>query len=357
MNILSRYIMMMFLRHTLLILVGLNAVFMVFDVLSNAETVTQNAENALSSIWHYMGLRWPTILVLVMPMAALLGAMMTMHKMVKSREMVALISAGFTIYKIALVLMIGASLLAISQFIVSEYVASESSARLRLWADNDYKGTAPKAPEVDKTPWAAAGDYIVHYKTASPKGDILREPLIIHRSADGLIDEYIHAQRGIYKDGQWELSKVYGQDFGMDPKNINGSLSMDLNLHPDDFSIPAQTYEEIRASTLWGLVFMDNDEGMSSPLYNTWFQRKLAQPLSILLMVVMVTPLGLLTSRHYNTLLINFTFIMVGFVFFVSERVLLSLGESGYLPPFLAVWAPLLVFGTMSLWFMLHKQE
>lgn len=71
----------------------------------------------------------------------------------------------------------------------------------------------------------------------------------------------------------------------------------------------------------------------------------------------MAVPLGLSLARQYNGLLYGFGFILVGFMFFIAEKLLFSLGESAALPLFLAIWAPLLIFGTMSLWFMLYKQE
>ena len=92
-------------------------------------------------------------------------------------------------------------------------------------------------------------------------------------------------------------------------------------------------------------------------LYELWFQRKLAQPLSVLLMVILAAPMGLFIARRYNALLVSFGFIGVGFLYFITERILLSLGETAALPPFLAAWSPFLIFFTMSLWFMLHKQE
>lgn len=350
MNILSRYILMMFARHMLMMLCGLSGIFMVFDVLSNAGDITQNAENPLKTLFHYVGLRLPGIFVLVMPMAALLATMLTLHKMVKGREMVAIGGAGFTIYKVAKTLVIGGVLLATLQFSASEYIVSDSSARLRLWADNDYTGPPPATPKNNKTFWAASADYIVHYETASPDGQILRSPFVVHRTKDGLIDEYIRATRAFYEGPEWRLENTYGKT----PQKLGSSIVIDLGLHPDDFSLPAQTLEEMHLSTLWGLMFTDDPQ---QALYTLWFQRKLAQPLSIILMVIMAAPLGLFMARQYNALFVSFGFIMASFVFLVSERLLLSLGESAALPSFLAVWSPLLIFGTMSLWFMLYKQE
>lgn len=350
MNILSRYILKMFTRNSFIMLCGLTAIFMVFDVLSNVGKVTENTENSLLTIWYYMSLRIPIIFVLIVPMATLLGSMVTMHKLVKDREMIAMGAAGFAIYKVARTLVIGAFLLAIIQLSVSEYVASNSATLLRLWADKDYVGSPPDAPEIEKKLWVTGKDYIVHYKTANPDGNELNNLFIARRTKDGLVDEFIRAGRAVYEDPLWKLEGAYGQTL----QKTGEPTLIDLHLRPDDFSLRDETFDEIRLSTLLNLISVQDPK---SDIYSLWFQRKLAQPLGIILMVIMVAPMGLFMARRYNALLVSFGFIIGGFVFFVGERLLFSLGESGVLLPFLSIWSPLLIFGSMSLWFMLYKQE
>ncbi|MEZ5814244.1 MAG: LptF/LptG family permease [Alphaproteobacteria bacterium] len=343
MNIFSRYILTMFTRTALTMLAALTAVFLVFDILSNAGDITTNSNNALKTLLDYISLRLPGTFILIMPIAALLSAMITMHKMARSREMIAAFSAGFTIYRVALILSAGALFLSLVQFVLAETALSATSTRLRLWAAQDYAKTPPKAPETNKTTWAAAGDYILHYETASPDGHTLTNPLLIHRTKTGLIDDYTRARRAFYDGEAWQLLDSAGK-----------SVKINIPLHPDDFSIPAQTYEEIRLTQLWPLVF---SSGQTTPLHTLWLQRKFAQPLSIIVMALLAAPLGLFMARQYNPLLTHFSFLMAGFSFFIMEKLLLSMGESAALPAFLAVWSPLLIFTAMSLWFMLYKQE
>ena len=172
MSVLFRYIFKIFLTHSFMMVLSLSAIFVVFDVLANASDITENSNNALKTLWHYIGLRLPSIFILIMPMAVLLASMITLHKMVKTREMVAAGSAGFTIYKITKILLSGACLLALLQFTIAEYIATDSSVRLRLWAEENYTGTIPQAPETQRKLWAATENYIVHYDAASFDGHV-----------------------------------------------------------------------------------------------------------------------------------------------------------------------------------------
>ena len=347
MSILTRYILKQFLRSAAMMVVGLSAIFMVFDVLANAGEITQNSASALQTIWQYMGLRLPGIFVLVMPIGALLATMITMHKMVKSREMIVIGGAGFAIYHIAYILALGACGLGILQFSISELAASQSNVRLRLWAEQEYQGPPPEAPEAHKTLWAQDGPYILHYQRESMDGTALYDLVLIERDDQGSIKQVLRSRRAVYKDDGWVL-------YGLGGKEKEKKIA--LSLKPEDFSIPAQHYEEIRFVDLWPLVFRAQVQEAPGP-YGLWLQRKVAQPLSVVLMALLAVPIGLFMARSYNSFLLSFAFVMIGFLFFISERLLLSMGESFILPSFLAVWSPHLIFGMMGLWFMIYKQE
>lgn len=355
MNVLTRYIFRQFFKSTLMMIMALAAIFMVFDLLANAGDITQNSKNIFVTLGWYMGLRLPSILVLIIPISVLLGCMITMHKMVKSHEMVIIGGAGLPIYKIAYILIIGALFFAIIQFSISDFSASAANARLRLWDESDYYGHPPDAPQSNKILWAADGSYILHYERNSPDGKILYTPLLIERDDTGIIRETYRANRALYNDeNQWILTGVKGQSL-----STAGDMAIPLTLKPDDFSVAAERYEEARFIDLWRILFHAQKSDLREPLdvYYLWFQRKLAQPLSAIIMVILSVPIGLFMARSYNSMLLNFTFIITGFLFFISERLLLSMGESYTLPSFLAVWSPHLVFGLMGIWFMVYKQE
>jgi len=74
-------------------------------------------------------------------------------------------------------------------------------------------------------------------------------------------------------------------------------------------------------------------------------------------MALLAVPIGLFSARRYNALALGFGFTGLGFLFFVTERIMLSMGISGVLPGFLAVWAPILIFGTVTLWYIMLKQD
>jgi len=356
MNLLFRYILSINIRHAIVILCGLSGIFLVFDVLSNAGKVTQQADNIAVTLWYYVYLRLPGIIVLVMPVVALLSALMTMHRMLKYQEMVIVAATGFSIYRVMVILATGGAILAGLQFTVAEYVASDSATRLRLWAKQDYSGVPPVARDTNMTLWAASGPNIVLYRKAVSGGKVLLEPMIILRSEEGTIDTYIRARKALYLGPNWQLEEVFSKSAGMKPTSIKAESTINLGLGPEDFRQPARSFEEMALGTIWQSIVTDDQEGYQVETYQLWLQRKIVQPLGTVMMAVLAAALGMFMGRRYNAIVINSGFITAGFLFLFSEKLLLSWGESQILPPFLAVWSPLLIFTSLGCWYLLHKQ-
>lgn len=331
---------------------ALAGVFLVFDLLSNVGDITEQSDSVVATLLNYAVLRLPQMVVLIMPIAVLTGGLITMNRLLASQATVVMGAAGVSIYKLASILVVGAVVLALFQLLIASSIVPAASARLRIWAAEDYVGAPPTAvPEIEQRTWASAGRYILHYETASSDGTYLSEPLLIRLTNKKMIGQYIKAEYAKYRDGKWSWTNIYGTEKG-------ASVVLSLPLRPEDLSVSVFEPDEIGLLSLWRISYGASARGSdrASSLYRLWFQHKLAQPLGIVLMALLAAPAGLFVGRQYNIILANFGFLAVGFGYFIVDRLFFSMGSSGDLPLLLAVWAPLFIFGPMTLWIMLHRQ-
>jgi lipopolysaccharide export system permease protein len=86
--------------------------------------------------------------------------------------------------------------------------------------------------------------------------------------------------------------------------------------------------------------------------YETWLQKRIALPVSSILMILLAAPVALSFGRRdrgvASGMAIGFG---LGFLYFITEGLVLSLGESGAVPPFFAAWLPALLFASIGgLW-------
>jgi len=272
MNTLRGYILGFFLRFAALLIIGLCLVVLLFDLLAQAGELTQNSDNTLLTLLDYLLLRAPLILTLVMPMATLLASMMTLHKLVKNREMVAIGSAGLSLYALAGVLITGALVLAAVHFIVSETLAPDSKVRLRLWAEQDYAARPPPVPENGERNWIEFGGHILNFKTAAPERDVLYDVLFVRRTPEGALKDYIPAQKAIYEGGRWILQNARPVDLQgrqLTPRGVSKIALEDLALKPEDLGGGGRLFKEM---SFWRLA-RNISAGRDNPALWLWAQR------------------------------------------------------------------------------------
>lgn len=81
----------------------------------------------------------------------------------------------------------------------------------------------------------------------------------------------------------------------------------------------------------------------------TYLHGRLATPWRCLVVVLIALPFGAASGRR-NVFVGVASSIFIAFAYFVLARVSLALGTGGHLPPWLAGWAPNIIFGGAGLW-------
>jgi lipopolysaccharide export system permease protein len=354
--VLSRYVLRLFLGRALLTVAGLSAILAVFDVLANADRVVGGGPGVLLPLLTYALLRLPSVASLIIPLGVLLAAMTTFAQLVTSSEAVAMRAAGISVYRLTGVAMLGAALIAVAHFWLANAVVPETAGRLRLWEERGFRGLPPLSTPRRAPTWFAVGHALVHVGHSSLDGHSLYDVTVVRRDADGRMTDFFSAAFGSYEDGLWLFRQVARP-------GLNGQASQDLSemrvalpVTPRRFSALSGEPGEFSFAELWRLSNSPDVADRPAYFYDFWLQRKIAQPLGSLVMVLLAAPLALQLARRNRMLLTGFAAVFVGFLFFVAERLLLALGETGLLPATVAAWIPAAVFSILAAWVLLNLE-
>lgn len=353
---LTRYILRLFAQRVLMVLAGLSAVLLVFDVLANIDDVLAHTDAILVPVLAYAGLRLPEVVSLVVPLTVLLAAMAVFAQLVACQEMVAMRAAGVSIYRVAGALLLGAVALAAAHLWFANAVLPHTSSRLQLWAAQDYRGLPPRRAPRRAPTWFAVSDSLVKVGYSSLDGRRLYDVTVVRRDEAGRMVDYFRARRAFYDSKLWVFAEVRRPAMGGREASELDKLRVALPVTPKRFAALAGRPTALRVEELWRLARDPDTGGRPTYVYESWLQRKLAHPLGALVMVLIAAPLGLQLARRNRMLLASFAAIGAGFLFFVAERLLLALGETGLLPPWLAVWTPAVVFSILSLWVLVSLE-
>lgn len=357
---LFNYILGLFLRYAIALILGLSGLLSIFDLLANAGEVLSENKHGLRASLAYISLRFPAILTLIIPFSSMLAAMAALTRLVQHGEMLSMRAAGITIYRIAGIFLFAATLLACLHFYIAEAHRPEASRKLNSWSSADYKGMPPRQPRHALPAWFAAPDYLIHVAEAAPDGRNIYNLTVVARDKQGLITRGYKAGRAVYAHGRWHLydvASVHAESAQAKQAEDDNRISLDIALQPADFSRLRDNPDEMSFTDLAGYIRHPGITASGDLRASLWLQQKLAAPLAGLVLVLIAMPLGLHVGRQSRFMAYSAGIIGAAFTYFVAARILLSLAEGGIMMPAIAVWTPPVVFAAIAWWLLVIAQE
>lgn len=355
-RIFTQYFTALFFKRVFTVSLGLSGVLSIFDLLANAGEITQNSSQIFIPLSQYILLRYPEILSVVLPLACLLSALSVLSQKVTNQEIIAVRSVGVSIYQIISSFLIAGIIIGVLHFLLLNFVMPNSSYKLYLWSQNDYSGTPPESRESGQIPnWIATGDTIIKLEKASANGKIIEGVSIFNRDERGRLKNYLTAKRATFKNNAWHLEKIHY------PGSLSTGITtektiLNLPLKPSYFAKSIDYKNALAVHDLEKLINKDIAFEKPGYVYKLWLYQKYAISFSSIVMILLAAPIGLQLARSQKMMRSQFIIILSGFAFFISDRLITSFGEAGYLPPLLAVSAIPVFFILISFWWLLYKE-
>lgn len=352
------YLLKHFLKLTLTSVLTLGALFLVFDILAQSDDVLAGGMVAWKAVLLYGALRFPQILSLVMPIAGMLAIIGVYAKLHGQLEVTAMTSAGIRLTRVVGVFIFGAFVVAALHFIFLNSVVIEASKNLRHWQENDFRPTSEQAAVTRYPAWFEVEDKILFVQNAADDNSVLKNVKIIERGPDGIMQTYTMAGEARHLEGtRWQLNGVDLRKLETGETVKAADRKINLNSKPEDLAIFNKKIEEMALEEMWTLTQASHLTNNMGYYYDTWFQRRFSQPLSTVVMMLIATPLLFMRPRQRNKTGLFFGVVLLGFVFFIGERIALAMGETGEIPASLSVWGPPAAFAGVMFLYLLWQES
>lgn len=344
-SVLGYYLSRLFLGRLVLMLFGLAATAILIDLVAASDDIIKPGDDVALVLGKYALFRLPGILSQVIPITVLVAALITFAGLARNSELAAILGAGVSPLKQVRVLLPAVALVAVVQFVIEDQALPRSTNALRDWGVGDY-GDVGQGDD-DRPTWFRQGNNFVRMRSDDDTGDVMRGIDIFRRDAEGQLIERIQADSATYRDGVWSLKDVtrtladegtVTKSPGLDwPEAIEFSILRSLTLHPKEL-----TWIELRR-----LAARSGYATRPLYLYEMWIHKKIARPLATVLMVLLaVASVQHILPRRQPGLMLTVG-IAIGFVFWICDELVVTVGEAGLLPPMVAAWAPPLVLGAL----------
>jgi lipopolysaccharide export system permease protein len=361
MNTFSRYILKSFLWQFLLILIGFTALLQLFDLLNNSADILRDHMGRMGAIFEYAVLRLPEIVSFLVPFSVLIGALITLGKMERNNEIMAYKAAGAPYFTVLWAFLPAVGIVALLHFFVADRIVPMSIQMLSA-RDLSVERSKSKNQGKEDPLFVQEGNSVVEAGAVGVDGTILSHLRIYERDESGKIVRQIFAEDAHYDAAKeaWRLTDVWKTTIPSDGATQTEHIDAwewQSQLTPAEFSDLVERPQAMTFGKIWGFISATQVGVRPTYFYETWLQKRIALPVSSILMILLAAPVAHSLHRRERGLAVGMTVgLGLGFLYFVTDGLVLSLGESGAVPPFLAAWLPILLFAAIGgAW--LIKQE
>ncbi len=356
-----RYLAREIYRSTAVVLLALVGLFVFFALIEGLDKV--GTRLTLANLFYLQLLNLPTHLYELLPIGLLIGAILALAGLAQRSELTILRCAGVSGMKLLRALWIITIPLVLGAFVLSEFItpAAElrgSESRLALLGRAD-------GGRLESGYWFKESDdkgttRMINIRQLTGKGSV--EGVILYELGPGqALRNYIEAETGEFRGGALVLREV--TETHIDPRSTQAlanaralekplasvthrpELSIDTSLTPERLIARVLTPERMSIADLTDYIGYLKKNHLQTDRQVIALWRKIAYPFTLLVMITIAAPIGLMQTRRGGVGPKVFAGIILGVGFFMLNQLALNAGMLGDWPP----WATALVPSLFSL--------
>lgn len=354
---LALYAARLFLTRSLAVMVMLVLVLMTLDLLGESSKILRVPGNGEAELWRYVSLRVPILISRFLPFSVLLGALIAFAGLNQHSEVVSMKAAGLSAHQILAPMVVASFGVALALFAFNELVVVKSERTVTAWNNADYKPIPPTSGILSNV-WIRDGDDMVRARIVTGRGAQTRlQDVSIYQREGGALARVMDVDRAVQIPGGWRLENVRTYDARMNVVMREQMKTGLLGVEPTRFTLAKVDPGERDFVALRGEIRDLQAAGRPTEEARTGWWHKISGPLSTVLMPLLAATAAFGLARSGRVLLRATVGMALGFAYFVADNFSVALGNYGAYPPFLAAWAPFLLFLLIGEFVLIRQEE
>ncbi len=323
--IINRYIMRQIHLGTLMTLMVLVSLSLVFVFIAELDDVGRGYYSLLHVV-EYTGLLFPGKLVEFIPLAAMLGTILSLGSLASNSEIIAMQASGVSVSRLIIAVLQAALVLAVLSFLVANWVVPVSETSARQIRSSAISGTT--AIRGKKGLWIKDDNRILHINLLLPNG--IARDIEIHQLDDtGRLLSATTAESAFPTGGRWRLKQVRQTLIDKDEVSMHQYDEMIYHGKISDELLNALMIEPRQMSSvdLYTYIEFLQQNNLQASVERLTFWQKVFSPLVVVIMCILAIPFVLGSQRQGNAgqrLMIG---IILGLSYVVADRLLTQLGS------------------------------
>ncbi|BAU07964.1 permease YjgP/YjgQ family protein [Fischerella sp. NIES-3754] len=301
-------------------------------------------------------LKLPRVIVYVFPMSTLLATLMTYSRLSAESELIALRSCGVSVYRMVLAAVVMSFLVAGITFVVSEQIAPAANYEASVTLDRALKSDKPTFkqenifyPEYQnvKQPDGSKERILTRLFYADKfDGKRMKGLTLIDRSQEGL-NQIVVAESGEWNGSQSVWDFYNGTIYLVAPdrsyRNIARFKHQQLQLPrtPLDVANRSRDFEEMNIAQSLEQLEIESISGNEQKVrqLRVRIQQKIAFPFACVVCGLVGATVGTIPQRTGRAASFGISLAVI-FTYYTTLQVARTLGDTGFLSPFVAAWLP-----------------
>lgn len=342
MSIINKYLLKEITVNVLLVMLALIAMFSFFDLIQELDALGKGSYG-LAKILLFVFLSAPGHVYEIMPVAVLIGGMVSLSQFARYSELIILRVSGLSIFNIAVLLLKIGLVFTILTFLIGELITpfSEKMAqRLRIKATDSVI-----TQEFKSGLWAKDGNNFINVEEVLPDTTLLNIH-IYEFDKNARLTKTRHAKSGIFENDYWKLKSVSETNFGKDSNRVNqlAETKWYSLIRPELLNVLLVRPDKMSAWNLYSYINHLTINKQKTTRYEVALWAKIIYPLACLVMVILAMPFGFIQQRVTGASGKIFVGIMLGVTYQILNRVFAHLGLLNDWSPLFSAIMPTILF-------------
>ena len=352
MSVLGRHLSRLFLGRWLAALLGLAVMLQLLDLLDNATDVLARGGGA-QGVARYALLRFPSAAERLVPLAALVAALLTFARLAAGSEAATMRALGISGHRMVRLLLPACGVVALLQFGLSDQLVPRTQ---RVFADWWASLPGAEPPNENNRVWLRAGGDVVALARVAANGASAGGVLLVRRDAEGRAFARLDAEQALHGPGGWELRDVrVTRPGGAVPERLP-AVPWPEGPSPANLAELARPTDGVPLAKVLRILDGRWIGARGESFYRTRLQERLAAIPGAAIMLLLAFPASRALPRRGGAARAAAAAVLLGLAYVTVAGGLAALGEAGLVPPPLAAWIAPIVFGCLGAVMLLHLE-
>ncbi|MBP1738076.1 MAG: permease YjgP/YjgQ family protein [Deltaproteobacteria bacterium] len=358
MSILSKYVLQEFYKLFAFCEALFVFLFLTVDFLQKIDNFIE-AKATKAAVLLYFLYKAPFIMVNMVPPAVLISAIILFASMKKKNELIALRTAGLSLFTLSKTMILGSLFIVVGMFLLSETVVPYTSSKGNQIWNVDVRKQDPGLFYGKEEIWYRGGNAIYWIRQFNPKERTMGNPTFYFFDSEFRVVKRIEGRRGVWEGSHWTIENGISQELKQDGQYGFAKFEayeLAIPETPETFMRGTRKPEEMSYWQLKEYAETVRKEGYKNAKYLVDMNIKLAFPFICLILLTIGIPLALSVKKGGTPLAVSIG-MAVCFLYVLVLGLARSLGLAGVLPPLFSAWLANLLFLFPGIYLMIHMER